>query len=40
VHEAYRDLAKARGWSVVDASGGVDDVAEAVWTRVSEELLA
>lgn len=39
VYEAYRDLAKARGWSLVDASGRVVDVAEAVWTVVSEELL-
>ncbi len=38
VHEAYRDLAQARGWSLVDASSGVADVADAVWSVVSEVL--
>jgi dTMP kinase len=38
VHEAYRDLANARGWSVVDASGDVADVADALWAIVSEVL--
>ena len=38
VHGAYRDLARARGWRVVDASGTIDDVAEAVWATVTEVL--
>jgi dTMP kinase len=38
VHEAYRDLALARGWSVVDASADVDLVADAIWSVVEEEL--
>jgi dTMP kinase len=36
VHEAYRDLARSRGWEVVDADGTQDEVAEAVWTVVQE----
>jgi dTMP kinase len=38
VHEAYRDLAKARGWVVVDASMPPDEVADAVWTIVCDRL--
>src|SRR5262245_23944806 len=32
VHEAYRDLADARGWAVVDADDAPDRVAAAVWS--------
>jgi dTMP kinase len=38
VHEAYRDLARIRGWDVVDADGTPEDVAAAVWARVEERL--
>jgi dTMP kinase len=38
VHEAYRDLAQSRGWTLVDAGGGVDDVELAVWNAVVERL--
>lgn len=38
VHEAYRDLARARGWVLVDAGGSTDDVAEAVWAIVCDRL--
>jgi dTMP kinase len=38
VHEAYRDLARSRGWSVVDASADVDTVANAIWSVVEEQL--
>ena len=38
VHEAYRDLAASRGWALVDAAGGVDDVEAAVWDVVVERL--
>lgn len=38
VHEAYRDLAKTRGWVLVDASGSPDDVEAAVWETVREHL--
>lgn len=34
VREAYRTLAPLHGWTVVDASGTVDDVAERVWSAV------
>jgi dTMP kinase len=40
VHEAYRDLAEARGWMVVDASVPAANVAEAVWAVVRERLLS
>jgi dTMP kinase len=40
VYEAYRDLARSRGWAVVDASGDREQVELAVWETVSEELLA
>ncbi len=38
VHEAYRDLARSRGWSVVDASAEVTAVADAIWSVVEQEL--
>jgi dTMP kinase len=38
VHEAYRDLARSRGWTLVDAAGAVDDVEAAVWDVVVERL--
>jgi dTMP kinase len=38
VHEAYRDLAKARGWALVDADGTPDEVSDAVWTAVQDRL--
>jgi dTMP kinase len=38
VHEAYRDLARSRGWALVDAAGAVDDVEAAVWDVVVERL--
>jgi dTMP kinase len=38
VHEAYRDLARGRGWALVDAGGSVDDVEVAVWDVVVERL--
>jgi dTMP kinase len=34
VRTAYRDLAAARGWSVVDGTRSVEDVAAAVWDVV------
>lgn len=39
VRRAYRELAPARGWVVVDADGSVDEVADAVRNSV-EPLLA
>jgi dTMP kinase len=38
VHEAYRDLARSRGWSVVDASESVETVAAGIWAHVEEHL--
>lgn len=38
VHEAYRDLALSRGWSIVDASADVESVATAIWAVVEEHL--
>jgi dTMP kinase len=38
VRQAYRDLAERFGWTVVDASGTVEDVHERVWEAVSEVL--
>lgn len=38
VHEAYRDLAKTRGWAVVDADGAPDTVTEAIWSCVCDRL--
>ena len=40
VHEAYRDLARTRGWALVDAGGDIDDVEQAVWDVVEERLLS
>jgi dTMP kinase len=34
VERAYRELAAERGWTVVDGTGSVDDVAERVWAAV------
>ncbi len=39
VRQAYRDLAPARGWIVVDANGPIDDVGAAVAASV-DQLLA
>jgi dTMP kinase len=36
VRAAYRDLAAARGWLVVDGSGARDEVAARVWAAVME----
>ena len=38
VRAAYRDLAPARGWVVVDASGSPDEVADRVWAVVAPRL--
>jgi dTMP kinase len=38
VHEAYRDLARSRGWSIVDAAADVEAVATAIWAVVEERL--
>jgi dTMP kinase len=38
VHEAYRDLAKTRGWEVVDAGGTPEIVAGAIWSCVCDRL--
>jgi dTMP kinase len=38
VHEAYRDLAGARDWVLVDADASPDDVADAVWAVVCDRL--
>jgi dTMP kinase len=38
VHEAYRDLARIRGWDLVDADGTTDEVSDAVWKCVEERL--
>jgi dTMP kinase len=35
---AYRDLARTRGWTVVDGSGAPEVVAEAVWEVVRSKL--
>ena len=35
VRRAYRELAPARGWVVVDANGDLDDVAERVRVAVA-----
>jgi dTMP kinase len=34
VRSAYRELARARGWRLVDANGPVEEVAAAVWRLV------
>ena len=36
VHEAYRDLARARDWVLVDADQAVDAVADEIWSVVCE----
>jgi dTMP kinase len=38
VRAAYRELAPARGWVVVDATGTPDEVAERVWAAVAPRL--
>ncbi len=38
VARAYRDLAQAQGWTVVDGSGSPGSVAEAVWELVRSKL--
>jgi dTMP kinase len=38
VHEAYRDLARSRGWSVVDASESIEAIAAGIWAQVEEHL--
>jgi dTMP kinase len=38
VRAAYRDLAPARGWVLVDASGSVEEVAERIWAVVAPAL--
>jgi thymidylate kinase len=38
VREAYRKLAAERGWTVVDASGSRDDVAQRIWAAVERVL--
>jgi dTMP kinase len=40
VHEAYRDLARARGWVLIDANATPDAVEDAVWAAVCERLLS
>lgn len=36
VHEAYRDLARARDWVLVDADRPPDEVADAIWAIVCD----
>jgi len=36
VREAYRELARDRGWAVVDAAGSVEEVADGVWAAVTK----
>ena len=38
VRAAYRELAPARGWVVVDGAGPPDQVEEAVWEAVADRL--
>jgi dTMP kinase len=38
VRRAFRDLAPDRGWTIVDASGSPDDVADRVWAVVEPHL--
>ena len=38
VRNAYRELAPARGWVLVDASGSADEVAARVWAVVEPRL--
>lgn len=36
VREAYRELARDRGWVVVDAGGSIEEVADGVWAAVTK----
>lgn len=36
VRDAYRELARDRGWVVVDASGSIEEVADGVWAAVTK----
>ena len=36
VRAAYRDLAPARGWVVVDGTGDIESIAEGVWAAVRD----
>jgi len=36
VREAYGELARDRGWIVVDAGGSIEDVADSVWAAVTK----
>jgi dTMP kinase len=38
VRAAYRELAPARGWVIVDASGSPEEVADRVWAAVAPHL--
>lgn len=38
VHEAYRELARSRGWALVDADGTPAEVSDAVWSVVCDRL--
>jgi dTMP kinase len=38
VHDAYRELARSRGWVLVDADATPDAVADAVWSVVCDRL--
>ena len=38
VHEAYRDLARARGWALIDAANDPEVVARDVWALVQDRL--
>ncbi|HEX6312185.1 MAG TPA: dTMP kinase [Acidimicrobiia bacterium] len=38
VRQAYRDLAAARSWVVVNGSGSIEDVADRVWAAVAARL--
>ena len=40
VHEAYRDLARARGWVLIDADASPEAVEDAIWSAVCERLLS
>jgi dTMP kinase len=40
VHEAYRDLARARGWELIDADATPEVVEDAVWSAVCDRLLS
>jgi dTMP kinase len=38
VREAYRDLARERGWVIVDGARPIEDVSEQVWKLVANQL--